>query len=37
VDELERLWDPDFWTETYAIVDEWDREIVNFNARVGFT
>ena len=37
VDELERLWDPDFWTETYAIVDEWDRQIVNFNARVGLT
>lgn len=37
VDELERLWDSDFWTETYAIVDEWDRQIVNFNARVGLT
>ena len=35
VAELERLWDPDFWTETYAIVDEWDRQIVDFNARVG--
>ncbi|MEC9355913.1 MAG: pyridoxal-phosphate dependent enzyme, partial [Gemmatimonadota bacterium] len=37
VDELERLWDPDFWTETYAIVDEWDRQISSFNARVGLT
>ena len=37
VDELERLWDPDFWTETYAIVDEWDRQISSFNARVGVT
>ena len=35
VDELDRLWDPDFWTETYAAVDEWDRQIVAFNGRVG--
>ena len=37
VDDLERLWDPDFWSETYAIVDEWDQQIVDFNARVGLT
>ena len=37
VDELERLWDPDFWTETYAIADDWDRQIVDFNGRVGLT
>ncbi len=35
VDELNRLWDPDFWTETFAQVDEWDRLIEQFNARVG--
>jgi len=35
VDELDRLWDPDFWTETYAQVEEWDRQIIDFNAQVG--
>ncbi len=35
VGELRRLWDPDFWTETFASVDEWDRLIEQFNQRVG--
>jgi len=35
VDELRRLWDPDFWAQTYDVVDEWDRRIAEFNARVG--
>lgn len=35
VDELRELWDPGFWTETYAQVDEWDRMIVAFNERTG--
>ncbi len=35
VDELRQLWDPDFWTETFAQVDEWDRLIEQFNAEVG--
>jgi len=34
VEDLERLWDPAFWEETYAEVDEWDRLIVSFNERV---
>ena len=34
VEDLERLWDPAFWEETYAQVDEWDRLIVSFNERV---
>jgi cysteine synthase A len=34
-DELRELWDPDFWTETYAQVDEWDRMITAFNRRTG--
>jgi cysteine synthase len=34
VEELGRLWDPDFWTEVYAQVDEWDHRIAAFNARV---
>ncbi len=34
VDDLRRLWDPDFWSETFAQVDEWDRMIEQFNARL---
>ena len=32
-DDLRRLWDPDFWTETFAQVDDWDRLIADFNRR----
>ena len=35
VDELNALWDPDFWTGTFDQVDAWDRRIVEFNERVG--
>jgi hypothetical protein len=35
VEELDRLWDPDFWTATFAQVDDWDKQIEAFNARVG--
>ncbi|GAB4313625.1 MAG: pyridoxal-phosphate dependent enzyme [Candidatus Sumerlaeia bacterium] len=34
-EDLRRLWDPDFWTETFAQAEEWDRLIEQFNARVG--
>jgi cysteine synthase len=34
VGELDHMWDPDFWTETFAQVEEWDRRIEAFNARV---
>ena len=34
VEDLRRLWDLDFWTETYAQVNEWDRLIEQFNARL---
>ena len=34
VEDLRRLWDPDFWMETWAQVDGWDRLIEQFNARV---
>jgi cysteine synthase len=34
VDELHRLWDPDFWTAAFARIDEWDRLITEFNERV---
>jgi len=33
-EELDRLWEPGFWTETYAQVGEWDRLIDAFNERV---
>ena len=34
-EELRLLWDPDFWTETFAQVEEWDRLIEDFNQQVG--
>ncbi|MCB9897294.1 MAG: pyridoxal-phosphate dependent enzyme [Planctomycetes bacterium] len=34
VAELNRLWDPDFWTGTFAQVETWERLITDFNARV---
>jgi cysteine synthase len=33
-DDLRRLWDPDFWTEMFAQVDAWDRQIEAFNQAV---
>ena len=35
VADLRRLWDPDFWAETFDQVHEWNRLIEQFNARVG--
>lgn len=35
VEDLRKLWDPDFWTETFAQVSEWDRMIEGFNKQVG--
>jgi cysteine synthase len=35
VEDLNALWDREFWTETFAQVDEWDRMIESFNQRVG--
>lgn len=35
IEDLRRLWDPDFWSETYAQADEWDRKIEEFNRQVG--
>ena len=34
-EKLRRLWDPDFWTETFAQVNDWDRLITEFNRRAG--
>ena len=33
--ELNALWDPDFWTETWSQVDEWDNYVRQFNERTG--
>ncbi len=35
VDELRRLWDPDFWTQTFEEAAGWDRAIEDFNRQVG--
>ncbi len=35
VNDLRKLWDPDFWPETFAQVEEWDKLIADFNRRVG--
>ena len=34
-DELRRLWDPAFWTETFAQAAAWDKLIEQFNRRTG--
>lgn len=33
--ELNQLWDPEFWCKTYSMVDEWDKNIMEFNRFVG--
>ena len=33
--ELNELWDPDFWTETFSQAAEWDKLITEFNERTG--
>ena len=33
--EQRQLWDPDFWTTTFAVADQWDQLIGAFNDRVG--
>ena len=34
VDELRRLWDPDFWVEVFASAKTWDPRIEEFNALI---
>ncbi len=34
VEELRQLWDRDFWTETFNVVDHWDKRINEFNERI---
>ncbi|GMU33292.1 MAG: hypothetical protein AMXMBFR20_11640 [Planctomycetia bacterium] len=35
VEDLRRLWDPDFWTETFDQVHAWDKQIEQFNQETG--
>ena len=35
VDDLRQLWEPDFWTETFAQVEQFDELITRFNALTG--
>ncbi len=35
VRDLDRIWDPDFWSQTFQMVEPWDQLIVDFNRRVG--
>jgi cysteine synthase len=34
-DDLRKLWSQDFWDETFGQVEEWDRQINQFNERIG--
>ena len=34
-DELRRLWDPEFWDETFAQASDWDKRIAEFNRAAG--
>jgi cysteine synthase len=33
--ELRELWEPEFWERTFAQVEEWDQQIIEFNERTG--
>jgi cysteine synthase len=35
IDELNELWDPDFWTRTFEQVNGWDQQIEAFNEKTG--
>ncbi len=35
IEDLRRLWDPDFWAEQFGQVEEWDKRIEAFNKEVG--
>ena len=35
VEDLRRLWDPDFWIETFDQVHDWDKQIEQFNQETG--
>ena len=33
-DDLRKMWDPEFWDQTFAQVEQWDQQIVEFNKRI---
>jgi cysteine synthase len=33
-DDLRKLWEPEFWEQTFGQVQDWDRRIEEFNRRV---
>jgi len=35
IEELNELWDPDFWTQSFAQIGEWDKLIESFNDQTG--
>ena len=35
IEELNELWNRDFWKEVYSQVEEWDRYIEEFNRKTG--
>ena len=35
IEELQALWDPDFWAETFSQIEQWDTLIRTFNERSG--
>ncbi|HNO77991.1 MAG TPA: pyridoxal-phosphate dependent enzyme [Phycisphaerae bacterium] len=35
VEDLRKLWDPDFWTEMFSQAEQWDESIEEFNERSG--
>jgi hypothetical protein len=34
-EDLNAMWEPDFWSETFSQVEEWDKLIAEFNLRTG--
>ncbi len=34
-DDLRKLWEPEFWQETYSQINKWDKDIEEFNSLVG--
>ncbi|MBN2360805.1 MAG: pyridoxal-phosphate dependent enzyme [Deltaproteobacteria bacterium] len=34
-EDLNEMWDPDFWSDTFNQMDEWDKLVTEFNQRTG--
>ncbi|MBN2723763.1 MAG: pyridoxal-phosphate dependent enzyme [Deltaproteobacteria bacterium] len=35
IEDLNTLWNPEFWDNTFSVVDEWDKAIEEFNSLTG--